>query len=657
MEDATHIYSFALPKCFLALVCCFLFNIIVAQTDSTLKRIELDSFQKISHTTTMLNYAPKGYVTQYQPDSILKQVFLNQSLGDYLAMLIPSYLKSYGNGMLGSVSIRGGNASQTAMIWNGFTLNGPTHGVSDLNLFQMSQYARIAVATSGSGALDGSGAMSGSINLWSTPLLSDSLKKQFSLRFGVGSFGTNDYSLSSGKSSKKWAWNFGIFRKLSENNFRYNNTSQAGSLRERNLFSQTWLNQGNAALTYQLNKRNKLEAFGWAGRNERQLQQGMGTSPSHQIQKDAFLRSGLVWTREKQRQTTTTRLGYFYDETNYSSINLLGNAKAGQWQAGVNHELFYFRRHALNRINFGVDVQILNANTDSYPKAIQEWRPSVYSNFSRTKGKWMLTGAVRQGWLGSKALFPAILFGKRFNFKTKPTKTLTWKSSLSSNYRYATLNERFWIPGGNSNIRYEENYMAETGLEGKLVKGKWKLEGMAVVYWTANPKMIQWQPTDFGFWAVSNTQNVTGHGLELSGNANLSYKKLKLTIGGFFNYCISGGTANDTSLILLKRLPQRIYVPFNTASTFANIQYKQWVLSLMYRFTGFRFTSTDNTEWLEPFSLLGLNLNYKLKTKKQELIFSARIDNMLNTNYQTVQNFAMPGRSFYFSLQLNLNNK
>ncbi|MSQ79608.1 MAG: TonB-dependent receptor [Flavobacteriaceae bacterium] len=622
-----------------------------------MKRIDLDSFQKISRISTIVHYHPKNFVINYGPDSNLKQVFQNQSLGDYLGMLTPSYLKSYGNGMLGSVSIRGGNASQTAMIWNGFTLNGLTHGVSDLNLFQMSQFARISVSTSGSGALDGGGAMNGSINLWSTPILSESLKKQFSLQFGAGSFGTNDYSFSSGKSSKKWAWTVGILRKRSENNFWYNNTSQVGSPRERNPFSETWQNQGNAALTYQLNNRNKLETFGWVGAYERKLQQGMGTSPLKQTQKDNFLRTGLVWTRIKQMQTTTARLGYFYDETNYSSNNLLGNAKAGQWQAGVNHEQLKVNEHKVDRINIGAELQVLNANTDNYPKEINEWRPSVYANWSRSIHNWKWTVAIRQGWLGSKALIPSILLGKRFNFKTKNNQFLAWKSSLSSNYRYATLNERFWIPGGNSSIRFEQNYMAETGLEGKLTKGKWKMEGLAVVYWSVNPKMIQWQPTDFGFWAVNNTQNVSGQGLELNGNANFTRKKIKLTIGGFFNYCISQGTVNDTSLILLKRLNQRIYVPFNTASAFTNLQYKRWVLSLMYRYTGFRFTSTDNSEWLQPLSLLGLNLNYKLLIKNQELIFSARADNLMNKNYQTVKNFAMPGRSFYFSLQLNLNDK
>ena len=56
------------------------------------------------------------------------------SLDELLEHNSPVYLKNYGQGQLATLSIRGNGASQTQLFWNGFKMNSPTLGQSDLRL-------------------------------------------------------------------------------------------------------------------------------------------------------------------------------------------------------------------------------------------------------------------------------------------------------------------------------------------------------------------------------------------------------------------------------------------------------------------------------------------------------------------------------------------
>ena len=57
----------------------------------------------------------------------------SQSLDEVLEQS-PVYLKNYGQGQLATLSIRGNGASQTQVFWNGFKINSPTLGQTDLSL-------------------------------------------------------------------------------------------------------------------------------------------------------------------------------------------------------------------------------------------------------------------------------------------------------------------------------------------------------------------------------------------------------------------------------------------------------------------------------------------------------------------------------------------
>ncbi|MCC6370193.1 MAG: Plug domain-containing protein, partial [Bacteroidia bacterium] len=105
-------------------------------------------------------------------DSLSKEQFRFNSLADVLNFNSQVYIKSYGPGALASTALRGGNAAQTAVLWNGFNLQNAMLGQTDLSLLPSVLFENVEIEYGGSSSLWGSGAVGGSIRLNNTPLFS-----------------------------------------------------------------------------------------------------------------------------------------------------------------------------------------------------------------------------------------------------------------------------------------------------------------------------------------------------------------------------------------------------------------------------------------------------------------------------------------------------
>ena len=71
---------------------------------------------------------------EYPIDSSLIANYQNLSLADLLNECSALNLKNYGSGELSTLSLRGGSSYHTAVLWNGFSLANPLHGLTDLTL-------------------------------------------------------------------------------------------------------------------------------------------------------------------------------------------------------------------------------------------------------------------------------------------------------------------------------------------------------------------------------------------------------------------------------------------------------------------------------------------------------------------------------------------
>ena len=133
-------------------------------------------------------------------DSLTLQEAKGQNLADLLSRQSDVFIKSYGLGSLATTSLRGGGASHTAVIWNGFSLQSPMNGQLDLSLLPVFFFDEVEVQYGGSAALYGSGAVGGAIHL------DNQIDFEKGLRIGghgkLGSFGEKMSGLDVAMSTK-----------------------------------------------------------------------------------------------------------------------------------------------------------------------------------------------------------------------------------------------------------------------------------------------------------------------------------------------------------------------------------------------------------------------------------------------------------------------
>ena len=95
---------------------------------------QLDSIQHlkiVNLQSITLNKHSKGFKVITLNDSIL--VNNTESFSSLLRFNSPIYIKEYGAGGTSSVSFRGTNASNTAVVWNGININSINNGQSEFN--------------------------------------------------------------------------------------------------------------------------------------------------------------------------------------------------------------------------------------------------------------------------------------------------------------------------------------------------------------------------------------------------------------------------------------------------------------------------------------------------------------------------------------------
>ena len=90
------------------------------------------------------------------------------------------------------------------------------------------------------------------------------------------------------------------------------------------------------------------------------------------------------------------------------------------------------------------------------------------------------------------------------------------KASVSRNYRFPTLNDLYFLPGGNPDLKNEHGFSYDAGVSfdvGK--KGVYKLGGSASWFDSYIDNWIVWLPTAKGFWTPKNVKEVHAYGVEV----------------------------------------------------------------------------------------------------------------------------------------------
>ena len=180
--------------------------------------------------------------------------------------------------ILASSSIRGMNASQTAVLWNGFNLSSAMNGMQDLALLPVNFVNRVKVQYGGAGALWGSGAIGGSIHLNNKPEFNKGITLGRTLSWG--SFRDIQDGVTLEISKNKFISSTKFFQHQAQNNYAYTNIGKYGKpveqLQNAQMEQRGILHENYLKLSESQNVSVRL----WLQNNSRHIPASMTSNPS-----------------------------------------------------------------------------------------------------------------------------------------------------------------------------------------------------------------------------------------------------------------------------------------------------------------------------------------------------------------------------------------
>ncbi|MFZ2900809.1 MAG: TonB-dependent receptor [Saprospiraceae bacterium] len=598
------------------------------------------SIPQIEITATAIRQQPAGSATQkWQEAQLSKSPAAN--LADLLSMEAGTYVKNYGAGSVATSSVRGGSAGHTLILWNGLPVQNPMLGLSDLSLLPVQAATSISFTRGGNAALWGSGAIGGVLSLDNKPDFSQRVKLE-SITQG-GSFGHFQQQLKIGLGNEKFQSATRISHQRADNDFYYFVAAGLPERQQTNArFSQQLLMQD---FYWKINHRHRLTLHFWGQQTGRQIPPTLVQSRSEAHQDDLAARIMLEYRYLAGKGLLELKTGYFDERLNYFDDQILLESRSrfrtflaeitAQRQWGRSHHLFVGNTHTFTQ-----------AWSAGYRENIpSEYRTALFASWKFQRKKFSSQASLRQEMADGKLLPTLPALG--MDWQLHPS--LTLKGKISRNYRLPTLNDRFWMPGGNPDLLPESGWSQELGLAHQMELINLKIEVSLTAFNRSIDNWILWSLREGqSFWSANNITRVWSRGLEPRFSVAWAFKDVHLTWKGGYDYIRS---TNQVALEnpKMEKGDQLIYTPVHQAFSVFSLEWKALYLAYQHACTG---PADGINEALNAFQTGHVRLQYSGSIQKYKGTIFFNIYNIWDADYLVVERRPMPGIHFHAGIHL-----
>lgn len=582
-------------------------------------------------------------------DSTVMLFYASGSLSDILAEESPVFIKTYAPGMLATPAWRGGSAYHSPVVWNGIPLTSPMNGQTDFSLIPMDAAGSLRLDYGAGSALWGSGAVAGSVHLISRPAFGEGLRQK--VRLSWGSFGDARQNVNLSFGSRRFSTVLKAFHASSRNNFPYRPPQSTENVITRLPHAQV----NNAGIisenTLRLGRQQVINVCLWLQSTQRNIPPTLLQQESRASQEDRTARGLVSWGTEKCRFNAFVRTAWLQERLVYAdpSAFLSDTGRTRQWISEAEGKIKFAKGHTLYA---GLHNTHAVAHHRAYAeRAVQNRFAQMLSyQYAAPDGRLSADLALRHELVDAR---PTPLNGT-LSLCYRPYAFLGIKASLARVYRLPTLNDRFWRPGGNPDLKPESGYAGEGGLWIRWGGRMWKF----TTEWTAYSRTVNhwiiWLP-EGGYWTPRNLRRVWSRGAETS--SMLSYQR------GHFRCALTVLTSYVLSTPTLSLVPedhsmgkQLIYTPMYTGMVRLLLSWKALTLAYRHNYIGYRYTSADNTQYLPPYHLGAVMISFRaIENRQTRLDVFLDINNVWNASYQVVSQRPMPGIQVQGGLSLDLN--
>ena len=618
-------------------------------------------------------------------DTIALKENIALSMADVLTFNSAIFVKNYGRATLSTVAFRGTSPSHTQVSWNGMKINNPMLGMTDFSMIPSYFIDDASLLHGTSSVNETGGGLGGAVKLSTRPANANGFGLQYVQ--GIGSFKTFDEFLRLTYGDRHWQISTRAVYSSSPNDYKYRNHDKKVNIydEDMNIISQYYPVERNRSgayhdfhllqeVYYNTGGGDRFGLNAWYISSKRELamltvDHGNDTDFEN-VQRENTFRGVISWDHIRDGGKIGAKAGYINTAMAYdykrdlgngvmahmtrsrSYINTIYSQLNGEYYIG-NKWLFTtdltLHQHFVESRDKNIVLQDGNKGIVGYIKA----RPELTGSVS---AKWRPTDRIgasivlREDMYGTEwtplipALFVDGVLSERGN--------IIAKASISRNYRFPTLNDLYFLPGGNPDLRSESGWTYDGGISFAIGKENiYSLSGSATWFESFIKDWIIWLPTPKGFFSPENIKDVHAYGVELKSTLDIALnKETQLGINATLSWTPSineGEPRTPADRSVGKQLP---YVPEYSSTVTGRLSWRSWSFLYKWCYYSERFTMSSNdltlTGKLPPYFMSNISLERSLSLKWADLSLKGAVNNLFNEEYLSVLSRPMPGINF-----------
>ena len=618
-------------------------------------------------------------------DSVVLKENIALSMADVLTFNSPIFVKSYGRATLSTVSFRGTSPSHTQVTWNGMKINNPMLGMTDFSMIPSYFIDDASLLHGTSSVNETGGGLGGAVKMSTVPAQNEGFGLQYVQ--GVGSFKTFDEFVRLTYGSDKWQISTRAVLSFSPNEYEYKNHDKKENIYDENMniVGQYYPVENNRSGSYKdfhflqevYYNTGKGDRFGfnaWYINSNRELPM-LTTDYGEEMdfdnrQREHTFRSILSWDHFRSNWKLSAKGGYINTWMAYDYKRDVGNgnmahmtrsrSKINTFYGQAEGEYFIGKKwlftanvaahqHFVESQDKNIILQEGGKGIVGYNKARVELSSSVSAKYRPTDNIG-LSFVLREDMYGEDftPLIPAFFIDGVISKKGN----ITAKASVSRNFRFPTLNDLYFLPGGNPNLKKESGITYDAGFSFAFAKEeKYNLQGSVNWFDSYINDWILWLPTTKGFFSPKNIKDVHAYGIEVQTDFSaLITKSLKLDLDATYSWTPSineGEPISSADQSVGKQLP---YVPKHSATVTGRLSWNTW--SFMYKWCYYseRFTMSSNdislTGKLPVYFMNNITIEKGVSMKLADISIKGSVNNLFDEEYLSVLSRPMPGINF-----------
>lgn len=614
---------------------------------------------------------------------------ISVSLSDLLAYGSSVFVKQSGRASLSTVSFRGTSSYHTQVLWNGMKINSPMLGMADFSMIPSFLTDNASLLHGPASLAETSGGLGGAVSLKTGSRPDDGWGLEYIQ--GFGSFMTSDEYLKVSYGGRRFSSSTRAAVSSSRNDFKYVNKDKNENVYDSQMniigtYHPVERNRNGAWLDmhllqdfrYDAGRAGSFVLSAWYLRSRREqppltVDYGMPADFVNE-QRENTIRSVLTWTAPlPENSSASVSAGYARSAMDYDYARDGGSGEM-TWMnksRSRTNTVFFRGKYAVRlgeqwhlRTGLTLDRHYVDSRDEAKLTSGPADRYPGY-NASRTE----LSLYLAADWhpfpgAGISLSLREELYGRTFSpvipslsaeYLVSEKGNLRLMASVSRNYRYPTLNDWYFRPGGNPDLKPERGFSYDAGYSFALtfLEDRISLSGKGSWFDSYIDDWILWLPAGSAknFYTPVNLKKVHAYGVEQSLSFGWSFADA-WTLAAYGNFTWSpsincGEPMNKWDESVGKQL---VYIPEYSSSVTASLSWRSWKLLYKWCWYSDRFTMSSNdytiSGFIPDYFMSDVTLSKNFSFTLACITVSLVVKNLFDEDYVTVLSRPMPGINF-----------